>query len=413
MRPGSDHVAALPAALGPFWAPVEGVLAVAAQHGLPALLVGGCVRDLLLGRPLHDVDLVVEGDAVALGHRVASALGGRCVEHGAFGTARWEAPAGAHIDLATARTEVYDRPAALPRVTAAPLALDLQRRDFSVNAMALRVVGDRGELVDPHGGRHDLEARQLRVLHPGSFRDDPTRALRAARFAARFGFSLEADSATLLADALRDGVFGELGLERWGRELDHLLREAQVQGAWERLRAWGLAAALDPALAEDARLAPALTGAHLASAAGDTALGWLALAAALPPEARTRRLRLVPGALPQQRRWLYGPERVALALLGLHALDRADQAERLGSLDGVELRFAALHGQGRPAAEALAWWEAEGRHRRPAFGGAELLAAGLPPGPAVGRALRAARRAAWSGAEPAAQWSAALAAAEG
>ncbi len=164
--------------------------------GKPVYLVGGAVRDLLLGRGRADIDLVVEGDAAAL----ATRLGGEVVEHERFATAKADLD-GHEVDIATARAESYPHPGALPEVQpTAGIADDLARRDFTINAMAIPLRRDP-ELIDPHRGREDLEAGLLRVLHGGSFEDDPTRALRAARYAARFDFELEPETAALLGRA--------------------------------------------------------------------------------------------------------------------------------------------------------------------------------------------------------------------
>src|SRR6478752_244315 len=161
----------------------------------PVYVVGGAVRDLLLGRPRADLDLVVVADPVAL----AECLGSAVIEHARFGTAKL-ALDGHEVDIATARTETYPYPGALPVVEpAATIEEDLGRRDFTVNAMAVPLEGPR--LIDPQGGREDLERALLRVLHERSFVDDPTRAIRAARYAARFRFALEPETERLLRKA--------------------------------------------------------------------------------------------------------------------------------------------------------------------------------------------------------------------
>src|SRR3954465_11392305 len=152
-------------------------------------VVGGAVRDALLGRVPRELDLVVEGDALAVARRAAERCGGTLTVHERFGTATITA-AGITFDLASARRERYARPGALPDVElGASLREDLARRDFTVNAIALHIAD--GELTFYHGAREDLDARVLRVLHDGSFRDDPTRLLRLARYAARLGFGLD------------------------------------------------------------------------------------------------------------------------------------------------------------------------------------------------------------------------------
>src|SRR3954451_22837564 len=171
--------------------PELGTVRAAARQ--PIYLVGGAVRDLLLGRERADVDLMVEGDATAL----AAELGGANSEHDRFGTVKVDVE-GHEVDIAGARTETYEKPGALPTVTpAASVEEHLARRDFTVNAMAIPLQGEP-RLLDPHGGKSDLEQGLLRVLHDRSFVDDPTRAIRAARYASRFGFRLEPRTERLL-----------------------------------------------------------------------------------------------------------------------------------------------------------------------------------------------------------------------
>ena len=199
--------------------------------GKPVYLVGGAVRDLLLGRGRADIDLVVEGDATAL----AARLGGVVVEHERFATAK--AQLGGHeVDIATARAETYARPGALPEVEpTAGIAADLARRDFTINAMAIPLRRDP-ELIDPHGGLEDLDAGMLRVLHSRSFEDDPTRALRAARYVARFDFELEPDTAELL----RHADLGTVSTDRRDAELLRLAGETEAVRGFGLLAEWGL-----------------------------------------------------------------------------------------------------------------------------------------------------------------------------
>src|SRR3954469_16066126 len=172
---------------------IEAVRRIAER--VPTYLVGGVVRDLLLGAKGADLDVAIEGDAEAL----ADVPGYRPERDELFLTGRLEA-GDQSIDVAQTRSETYPHPGALPEVRPAPIGEDLARRDFTVNAMAYPLREDAA-LLDPHGGLDDLRAGQLRVLHEGSFTDDPTRALRAARYAARFDFVLEPDTARLLAEA--------------------------------------------------------------------------------------------------------------------------------------------------------------------------------------------------------------------
>ena len=221
-------------------------------------LVGGPVRDLLLGRPLRDVDLIVEPGRNRGAEELARAVapdGARVIAHDRFGTVRLEVE-DTVVDLATMRAESYERPGALPTVRDGCLEDDLTRRDFTVNGLAIPLtrVARRGRsaIVDPGEGLRDLESRVLRVFHKRSFHDDPTRALRAARLAARLGFTMSRGSRSALRSALRDGAFGAVSGERLQTEIGRLFGDP-VQGldlsrALRLLADWHVLAALEPGL---------------------------------------------------------------------------------------------------------------------------------------------------------------------
>src|SRR3954451_21718243 len=197
----------------------------------PVYLVGGAVRDLLLGRPTADVDLMVEGDARAL----AAQLGGANSEHQRFGTVKVDVD-GHEVDIVGARTETYPEPGALPVVTPAnSVEEDLARRDFTINAMAIPLQGEP-HLIDPHGAKADLEQGLLRVLHDRSFVDDPTRAIRAARYASRFGFRLEPRT----EDLLRQTDLTTVSADRRRTELERLAAEDNACDGFELLAEWGV-----------------------------------------------------------------------------------------------------------------------------------------------------------------------------
>ena len=200
-----------------------------AAAGADAHLVGGAVRDLLLGRERVDIDVVVEGDALAL----ARSVDPEATVHERFGTATARLD-GLTVDLASARSESYARPGALPDVRPGTLAQDLARRDFTINAMAVPLSG--GELADPHGGLTDLSAGLLRVLHDRSFTDDPTRGLRAARYAARLGLELEEQTEGLL----RGADLGTVSQQRVEAELRRIAEADRPQRAVELAAGWGL-----------------------------------------------------------------------------------------------------------------------------------------------------------------------------
>ena len=232
--------------------PVFDAVAALGERAEGIYLVGGTVRDILLGEENFDVDIAVEGDAIALARDLAAALGGRMTPHAKFGTAVVQYGDGERIDVVTTRTEFYDSPGALPTVERAGLREDLFRRDFTLNAMAVSLKpADFGRLVDPFGGREDLEARVLRVLHNLSFIDDPTRIFRAIRYEARYGLRLEEHSARLARGTIDMGLVGDLSSARLRDELVALLEDPGATGGILRLGKLGVDRAIHPHLRAD------------------------------------------------------------------------------------------------------------------------------------------------------------------
>ncbi len=227
---------------------------VARDIGAALFLAGGSVRDLLLGRPSLDIDLAVEGDIDRLAAGLAAATGYRIVRHGRFGTATLRG-AGFTIDFARSRRETYARPGALPAVEPASIEEDLARRDFTINAMALRLTAPAGELLDRHGGRVDLERRLVRVLHDRSFQDDATRMLRACRYSARLGFALDPATASLIRRDL--AYLDTLTGPRLRHELTRTLKEPSAPDAVILMARLNLLSAIHPLLTFESPQAPA------------------------------------------------------------------------------------------------------------------------------------------------------------
>jgi len=394
---------------------------VAAAGPAPLALVGGAVRDWLLHRVhndpwrgLPDLDLVVEGlpgaaepAAVALARALEASGGGRLLawrEHGAYGTVELElALAGAGslcLDVATARQERYPLAAANPVVRFGTLDDDLARRDFSINAMALRLAShpDPGSpplLLDPHGGQADLQARQLRLLHSDSLRDDPTRLVRAARYAARLGFVLEAGSREQARQSLgrwpwpwRPGDPPEQAPAALGtrlrKELELLLEREPWPRALEALQEWGGLVLLDARLQADRGWRRRLRWADRLGLPKLVAL----IAVAEAPLALARRLQLPH----RQQQLLVGLEdlrrRLDGAAPGDSPLAWSTRLEAHGlPAEAVALALASGVGPRRPL---LRWWL---RWRRigPTCSARDLLAAGEAPGPALGERLRRSR----------------------
>jgi tRNA nucleotidyltransferase (CCA-adding enzyme) len=238
----------LPQSLSPVLDAVVGV-----SEPYPGVyLVGGTVRDILLGEPNFDVDIVVEGDAIGLANDLADDLDGRVRAHRAFGTAVVLYGDDERVDLVTARRETYHAPAVLPTVEPGSIEEDLHRRDFTINAMAVSLKGEAlGELVDPFGGREDLEAKRIRVLHDRSFIDDPTRILRAIRYEDRYGFRMDDETVALARSCIATGHVGDLSGARLRDELIALLEEGDVSHAIPRLGELGAEKEIHPHVVAD------------------------------------------------------------------------------------------------------------------------------------------------------------------
>lgn len=378
---------------------VEEIAAVARDLGVPAYLVGGFVRDLLLGRETRDLDIVVEGDGIDFAARLAAALGGRVRPHHAFLTAVVETPEGNEIDVATARSELYRAPAALPEVQPSGLRQDLLRRDFTVNTLALRLGPEPGfELVDLLEGRRDLEMKTLRVLHGRSFVDDPTRILRGVRLELRLGFRMSPETMDLAEAAVAERAFDPLSGSRLRAELTLLLDDPSlVLAGLERLAGLGVLRAIDPRLELNADALQRLHEVHAQERHRVDVAVWrlflMALGAGLDAAGRERladRL-LLAGA---DRRLLLGfPARLDAARAVLRGDPKPHQAaEALEPLAGEELLLLMAEGDER-VGRWVRRYLADLRPLALGLRGADLLAAGVPAGARVGEALRATRRA--------------------
>jgi poly(A) polymerase len=385
-------------------APLPAVLQAVAREQRLAL-VGGAVRDLLLHRVhndpwrgVPDLDLVVEGRASDLVRRLELALSPGALraaqEHGDYGTVELElAIAGAPVllDVASARAETYPQPGDNPVVRLGALADDLARRDFSINAMALDLAS--GELLDPHGGQLDLQRRQLRLLHAGSLRDDPTRLVRGARYAARLGFALEPVSAEQARATLAawpwpwqpgdpPGLAPPALGTRLRMELELLLEREPWRRALAALQQWGALALLDRQLQADRHWRQRL---------------WWAQRWGLPPLAALVAGAADPLALAERLQLPHRQQRMLAQLLQLRRRLAGGQIQPAGAADwcalleapglsaeAVALALALGQGPRRPLLRWLLRW----RLLKPARSAEQLLAAGWRPGPALGAELR-------------------------
>ncbi len=339
-----------PARLPELVAALPGIDAVRAiAERVPTYLVGGVIRDLLLGGDGVDLDVAVEGDPDTL----SEMPGFEPERDSLFLTGRLRT-GDEEIDIARARAETYPRPGALPEVRPAAIADDLARRDFTINAMAFPLGGD-GELIDPHGGVDDLRASLIRVLHDGSFVDDPTRAMRAARYAARFGFDLDPDTERLLSETDLTTV----SEDRVRNELQKIAAEEEPATALQLLLDWRVLPTLDPE-------APSRADEVARLASQQPWTGWVDRELAV--------MLAITRPLPQIRE------------LAAATPERPSEIVRLAeSWDPAQLLVARALG-----AEWLDRYADEWRHVALEIGGEDLIAAGVPEGPAIGHGLEAA-----------------------
>jgi tRNA nucleotidyltransferase (CCA-adding enzyme) len=364
-------------------------------------LVGGAVRDLLRGASPRELDVVVAGGSAELAAELAAMLPGNDARmpevtvHERFGTASVGWIHG-RIDIAERRAESYPRPGALPLVRPGSAAEDLARRDFTINAIAVALGGPRvGELEAVAHALEDLGAGRLRILHAGSFLDDPIRLLRLARYRARLRFELEPETARLARGALADGALGTVSGARIGTEL-WLATEEFPPGApfaslgeLGVLRSLGLPAPFDEQLLHDAySLKP------LDAVADIVEMAVLFHPAAAPTEADRQRadelMRDLEFFAETRERVLAAAFDAPALVAGIARAERPSQLRALLAGRPVEAVVLAAALAGRRSREAQARaesWLAELREVRLEIGGADLLAAGLPEGPEIGRRL--------------------------
>lgn len=389
--------------------------ALRAQPGGPELLalaegtvglalVGGAVRDLLLGRAPRELDVILAGDAAALARELAARVDvsasapARVTLHDRFGTAmlEWD---GAHVDIAERRAESYPAPGALPEVRPGSGEEDLARRDFTVNAIAVTLGGPRsGEILSAEHALEDLDARRLRVLHERSFIDDPTRLLRLARYRARLGFELEPDTAALAATALQQGALMSVSRARLGAELRLALAEQGAPAALEAMSELGVLAALTPGLRFERDLAERALALVPADGRRDlllmaSLLAHLTVMPAQDPEPA------IFGILDEMEFTAADRERTMRSALAAPALvstmtlalkpSQLREALHVHTPEAIALA-AALAGESSPAAAQVASeWFQRVRLVRLQITGDDVVAGGVAPGPEVGRRLSA------------------------
>lgn len=358
-------------------------------------VVGGCVRDLLLGIKNLDLDLVVEGDGIAFARTLGDLLQARVKVHERFGTAILMLPEGFKLDVATARTEYYEYPTALPTVEQGSIKKDLYRRDFTINALAVRLNGKGfGDVLDFYGGQRDLNDKVIRVLHGLSFVEDPTRVFRAIRFESRFGFHLGKDTAALIAGAVKMNLFQRLSGHRLLEELKLLLGERESKQAIKRLAELNLLKFIHPKLSWSTRLDQLL-------AAIEEAVDWyrllyldrkmdvwvvymMGLIEVLPERAVKDLLKRFPISEPEATRLKMARvscHNVIRRLASKRPLSPADVYHLLSGLSDETLLILMAKSKGETVKRQVSAFLMSYQHVKPILTGTDLKAMGLKPGP--------------------------------
>ncbi len=387
MVDSNDLMTMLADALEPHrFALVQAAQAVANQQDVSLYLVGGAVRDLLIGRPITDLDLVVEGDAARLASGLAAALSGDVTHRSQFGTFKVKVGDDS-LDLVTARTETYLRPGALPTVRPGDIAQDLARRDFTINAVALRLAPTPSVLLDTWDGRQDIARGVVRVLHPASFQDDATRILRAIRYEQRLGFAL--DSVT--EDHLRRdlSMLATISGDRLRREMDIVFREEKAAAILMRLARLGALSEIHPSLPDPSTLDERL---QLLSRMNDAVhpfhyLGLFVYSMTLPhSEELVQRLNMPVT-------WARVVRDVALAKDAAGDIDAntlaASVYDLLRPFNIRALQVVGALTSEKTVRESVKSYVSHWRHVRPHLDGHDLVRLGVPQGPQVGELLNA------------------------
>jgi len=357
----------------------------AAAQDWTAYLVGGAVRDMLLGQPCQDVDIAIEGEAITVALGIPGSL--KVVRHPRFGTAtvrgeRWS------LDLATSRRESYPHPGSLPVVSSALIGEDLFRRDFTINAMAVALSpGRRGELVDPYHGRGDLTQGLLRVLHDNSFVDDPTRILRGLRYQARFGFRMEEHTLEFLRRDKNhlEGISGHRLLQ----EMERILKEEAPERALSLAIEQGVLHHMALPLEDGDWISQAFSGARALGRTSPSIYLCLLAYHLMPEQA---------GALAER---LSLPRTQAQAVVDTVRLRLAPPEASLppslltAYLESFSPTAVAAHAvvTEPPLSDRLSLWLRRWRYVKPSLDGNDLMTLRMPSGPRMGELLRRLRAA--------------------
>lgn len=404
------------------------ILEIAGELGkkmrLPVYAVGGFARDLMIGVPTQDIDLVAEGNGIAFARELARELGGRVREHQKFLTAvviyHDNSGTERHIDVATARLEYYEYPAALPTVELSSLKMDLFRRDFSINALAIRLDGEfYGNVEDFFGGRRDIKDKLIRVLHTLSFVEDPTRCIRAVRFEQRYKYRIGPGTEKLIKNILPKHLLEKLSPDRLFNEIRHLCEEENGAACFERLDDLGILKTLNPLLSltparrEGLKRVQEILAWYRRLYLEKRAEAWICYYYAL-----TRNLTYAEATqayvalgLPAAKKTAILQQREKLRAMKSRLLDwqaRDDRGvthvseicEMLGNLEPETLLYAMAIFNDKGLEKNISRYITQWQREKPDINGHDLKRAGIEPGPIYGEILRHVLRAKLDGQAP-------------
>ncbi|HBZ57519.1 MAG TPA: polya polymerase, partial [Syntrophobacteraceae bacterium] len=368
---------------------------LAAEMGYQAYAVGGFIRDLLLRRPNFDIDIVVEGDGIEFARTFAERHKVRARSHKKFNTAVLVFPDGRKMDVATARMEYYQYPAALPVVEFGSLKMDLYRRDFTINTLAVALNPDSfGQLVDFFGGQRDIKEKVVRVLHNLSLVEDPTRILRAIRFEQRFGFRIGKQTASLIRNAVKMNLLQKMGGHRLFHELQHIFTEADPLSSIRRMAEFGVLSVLSPEIRLDprmeglfVRLKESISWYRLSFLSEELELWWvylLGLAARMKRESAqdfAERLEL-PTHTEERLLWaLHQSQELLNGFFQLRQIRPSDIYRALQPFKVEELLFMMARTQREEARRSISHYFHKFRDIKSELKGRDLQVLGIEPGP--------------------------------
>lgn len=383
----------------------------APQNGLPLYIIGGSVRDLILGAVIKDLDLIVEGDAIALARTLGNIYGGKVTAHKKFGTAKWFLPkdfrmeSSDTLDLISARSETYKHPAALPTVKMGSMDDDIHRRDFTINTLAIRLDGSHfGQLRDDLNGMGDLENGIVRALHKNSFIDDPTRMYRAVRYAERYGFKISEETLDMIPGAR--SFIAKLSAQRIRHELDLILEERNAASMLARLAELDLLQPIHSALFFDGSMQERLGNLHThrglqhpspwnitkGGQLNDSDLGWLLWLMSFPKDGITSlnaRLRFASDLLAS----LFAVSMMFDDQSSFVGLKPSECVERLESFPVNAVKAMEYAVKDPRVKELFYEYISKWRYIKPHTTGDDLKALGIEPGPRYTVILRQLRNA--------------------